>query len=460
MNLFLDPNAHFAQLSSQSRRFYVRIDKFDTIPPMVQEQNWKRQRWQVILDGVDADWFDSSGQQCIDQLHRQNVQNDFFNKVPLLALELTLRTDDMLEEGPFFFSQNGTMPDDGDWFAISLSNNIFARQARLYANLFSDGISVHVDEPIKIPSITLQNLLGTVFSLDCIPDATSLSIEQAISSHAPVGVVVHDVGQGNSNAIVDAKGRPLTYFDFGAAVYANRKTRPNCLTQFCFCAEPSIILSHWDSDHWAAGNIDKASLTQTWIVPRQKLGATHRTFAQQIIANGKLLIWPPTLQSIVSPYALVEKCTGNGRNNSGLAVIARASQQDIHAPHCLLPGDASYGVIPSHSSFKFTFVVSPHHGGDTRDSWAPACPSCANARLVHSFGTNNTYGHPSPTTRASHHAVGWIDSAVISTASAELVRETKKRKNGVGHIFLPWYPQTGTPIVTCCGNGYLTATQT
>jgi hypothetical protein len=79
---------------------------------------------------------------------------------------------------------------------------------------------------------------------------------------ASVGVVdtlvAYDVGQGTALGLLCGSEDARLFFDLGGGAYGNKKTRPNPL-RFCWRANPPIVLSHWDTDHWAGETSDRRS---------------------------------------------------------------------------------------------------------------------------------------------------------------------------------------------------------
>ena len=71
-----------------------------------------------------------------------------------------------------------------------------------------------------------------------------------------------DVGQGTAVGLADSNQDIHLYFDLGGGIYRNGPTRPKPL-RFCWHVDAPIVLSYWDSDHWAGEIAD----------PQQGLGS-------------------------------------------------------------------------------------------------------------------------------------------------------------------------------------------
>ncbi len=239
--------------------------------------------------------------------------------------------------------------------------------------------------------------------LDPIPDATEHEIRGVLNKiPASDDVIVYDVGQGNCNGLRSSCIVSL-YFDFGGGTQANLTTYPTNLA-FCFTQQPPVILSHWDWDHWASGARHQNATYSKWIVPRQRLGATHAQFASRLLSKGNLLIWPDALPHLSFAFGKVQKCNGSGRNDSGLAVLV---DTQLGTRSALLPGDARYSVIPDNGDGNLDCLVMTHHGGKAHESFVPAPANPTTSKLICSVGNGNHWQHPLGPTMTNHASAGW-----------------------------------------------------
>lgn len=249
-------------------------------------------------------------------------------------------------------------------------------------------------------------------------------------------VAVYDVGQANCNAVIDASGRPLIYFDMGwpwssaaAPVQVPDLLRGN---------NAPVVLSHWDFDHWAfalqargrggKGVVVKPeALERTWIarkpeVTAHRLGPTHIAFAIELLKAGKLLLWPSAWQVLNATGLRLIACKPKGaalsdRNNSGLAMrvqhVGEAGVGDV-----LLTGDADYASISNVDSAALdglTGLVVPHHGGATITS--PPAPALSYSPAVISSHERSTYGHPKAAVIFSCISAGWGIACTLDRCS-------------------------------------------
>ena len=309
-------------------------------------------------------------------------------------------------------------------------------QVEQYLNLFGNAIPRSTNVVFVPPNDAL--MLSAFFGIDDIEDSSEDEILSAIGVPDRDAAVVYDVGQGNCNAVVGSDQAPQVYFDFGGGVIGHSNTYPSGLTDFCFAKNPSIVLSHWDWDHWssaqrtksAAGNAN--AIAAPWIVPRQRLGPVHRGFFAKL---GTVKIWPNTLAQVHVGGVTIQKCTGprSNRNHSGLAMVFEPSW--AQASGVLFTGDCDYRFIPATLGNQSTFdaLVVPHHGGRHLPNTHIPQPALGAQylRLCISCGRPNQYGHPDAGTINQHVASGWATTSHLHTST-----RTQTPPGPAGHIWL------------------------
>lgn len=311
-------NPHFSssyerdQMPPLPRSGYARMDDLEI------SRNGSTAR--VSFDMVDADWVNK-----YLPLKDSNPRIVDFENMPLFHLEivinfinyrtvwpqryLPLAISSALHRrflgGPWqsrdFPDPTGLSPNPSLWFFIEQTRKWRGHRANLYRNMSGDVESINVDvQPSDVPKELNQifTLPGT--SVNTLDPAALALIGDTVCDR----IVVFDVGQGNANGMVkNGSVAPELYFDAGAGVYGNFHTRPRKLHLPADNARV-VILSHWDSDHWAGANIpgNDELLSRTWIAPNQTVGPRHAAFAQRIIDNsGTLLLMEkmaPTVQVI------------------------------------------------------------------------------------------------------------------------------------------------------------------
>jgi hypothetical protein len=404
------------------RKAYALLDQTEPIDPHESEEAV------FAFDAVDANWsgfgpggaFDlerpdqTAGRlsqfwtRMFGSLDLQRSE-DLFDKMPIYRIEVTSQRGDPFWNILMGFSEH-------DWITLEL-----APSGRFPVDVYGGILAAAVEASLVSLAITspaVSTALSAGFSVDAWPDAAATEIGQALTGRGPIeSLVGYDVGQGAAVGLLDAGENARIFFDLRGGAYGNRKTRPNPL-RFCWRARAPVILSHWDTDHWAGEITDPVAARTTWVAPRQgKLGPTHHAFAGRILTlGGRLLIWGApacTTQSyLVAPAQTLSltRCTGSSRNGSGIAGLVEMSKP---AQAWLLTGDAGYHELGLMSvPAQLSTVVVPHHGADMGPkSVAPVRPS-GYSRLVYSFGPGNSHGrtkvrHPTSAAVAHHNAQGW-----------------------------------------------------
>lgn len=257
-----------------------------------------------------------------------------------------------------------------------------------------------VDAPL-LPDVTAA-LLALV-SLDDTPTATTPELLTFSSATDAAYVAVMHVGQGNCNAVCNAQGAPIFYFDLGAGCLQNTHTRPVPL-RFCFTQQPWVVLSHWDFDHWYGATLPGQAVPPVnWLAPSQAIGVRTRKFAAGLIARGLLRLWPAAQRTVVNAPVELAKCGGASKNDSGLALTVGFHRRGA----VMCPADATFDHIPVPRLGRgrpLAGLVATHHG--SAHIGAPIPRPAPTAKLAFSFGTGNSFGHPGGS-RTLYAAEGW-----------------------------------------------------
>jgi hypothetical protein len=275
-----------------------------------------------------------------------------------------------------------------------------------------------------------------------------------------------DVGQGDCNAIIGARRngggavtgtRIITYFDMGGGCGRCARTNPdygnvaNMAARFDFTVNPSIILSHWDKDHYYGAVNAPTSHGMNWLAPRQRIGVQCARFVNRLTniqcypAAGNAHRYQIANQGGTphggNGHIYVEQATGNAndRNLNGLCVtaITRDALDTADVGKIVMPGDAPYQDIPSLAAppggapgGALAALFAYHHGSRTHFTLAtraaiPAAPT-VNTPLAFSYGLTagnaNGFGHPHATAVAHYRTgngvgAGW--NARSNTASVQ-----------------------------------------
>ena len=332
----------------------------------------------------------------------------------------------------------------------AFSSEVESSEVHQYPNLFDAPVVRRVQGVHRYVGRAQERRLNKAFEID-LPDAPEPAIRAALEpASIAAGIAIYDVGQGNCNAILNESGYPSLYFDVGGGVAQNRHTFPAALQRFCVQqVEQTIVLSHWDHDHWSSAVRFHELQKLRWIIPRQRLGGKHAAFLSSLRAKAgeaNVLVWPEHLSHLQVGDVTVIRCSGprTDRNRSGLALIIEPKHRNLRK-RVLLPGDCPYRYIDAGADAYTSLVVS-HHGGRTDRRKTAAVPrsdgdSCG--RLVYSVGSGNSYNHPLPDVMASH-AASWGTSRLT----------TKRRgKVGLGHVHLYWDNADPDIQLLCGGTG-------
>lgn len=356
----------------------------------------------VLLECIDTQWFGSmqSGEKPL-------LWTDIFRVAPLSVLELT-----GYPLPPF---PEGAQPGDVAWFEFGYEPApTSTSDARIYTSLYSDGSAVKIKfhEPRSLdwapngPMGATGWLTGVLASSGLQAESAKAFSTMLSAVDCSGGVAVYDVGQGACQAALDRNLHiPSLYIDFGGGVLVNRKTFPDAYTGFCFSRRPSVLLSHWDWDHWSSAYRFEEALSVPWLAPPVPHKPIQQAFAADLYVRGMLHVWDETWPAVIRKGAIrVERCTGRTTNDSGLAVTLYPNGKSRR--NCLLPGDAGYAHVPSvRAGEAFSSMCLSHHGGRLHSNLYPKPKHPTTSAL--SAGPRNSYKHPLFSTVAMHLEQGW-----------------------------------------------------
>ncbi|MBV4474788.1 ComEC/Rec2 family competence protein [Pseudomonas botevensis] len=404
----------------------------------------------LAFDLVEKNWLDTQGKtdplfsdapsisdnawKIWNQQGLQSTHNPF-ESMPVYRLELEIpATRGFFGQPPFqttqptFTLRSNVGELESKWFVLDISpvQGPDTEPARLYPGLFADPVTVYVKG--TMPTGKKGEALSSIFSLAHLPSLSTAQLESELSGLDSDLLAVYDVGQGNANALLSTKkygapGVPTLYYDLGAGVYRNRRTTPKSLV-FCFTEKPTILLSHWDADHWAgayASMIKGAypALSRKWIAPLQNVGPVHIAFAHDVLKNGgKFFTYADkNIGSTALNNARQARFTlgdGPDRNCSGIVLVVEEPNHTT-ARSWLLTGDCDYVHFVTHLvPLPPVAMVVPHHGADLDPATpVPKPPSdITYKRLAYSFGHDNRHGqtnvrHPTVKGVSLHNGADW-----------------------------------------------------
>jgi beta-lactamase superfamily II metal-dependent hydrolase len=409
--------------------FFDDLGSDDPLPPLptrvyarIDETSTDRVDQRTLFDVVDADWLDELGDQ------------------PGLLVDPEIELEARSHVSMLVIDEHTTRASEGRVAEIRLGPQHPEGAADHYQTLTSAAVRRRV-ESVNWKTGSESRRLAAFGKLDAIDDASPQEIREALDVGGEVSAVaVYDVGQGLCTAaIVDDCA--AVFFDVGAGSDANASTFPSAFDRLCLCADPTVVLSHFHHDHWAAVGRFPMLLSQTWIVPRQgpTLGFIHAVLAGAIRRCGRLLIWPRREDRLCGGNAIeVLRCGGKARNDSGLAMVVHGGNDDGKV---LLPGDARYRHVNLMPHLARSLVVA-HHGGRTNAQIqeVPKRDKSPAGRLVYSYGPCNTYEHPLPGPFRTHEQVWGPD--YLATADRALDGQ-------LGHVHLYWDQQAPAVRASC-----------
>jgi len=381
----------------------------------------------ATFECVDMSWFHRNQRPEVEWL-------DVFRDAPLSILQL--------DSFPMPPLPPQSVPGDIVWFEFGYSPaGVGESNGRIYKNLFSEGTSVRINyyeprEPAQFPGngpFGLKGWLDTsyVSHWGSVPRGPGPRLQKFLAeAHESAGVAVYDVGQGSCQALIDKKLHiPLIYVDFGGGVKGNSKTFPEALRGFCLTYEPPVVLTHWDYDHWSSALRFPRALNTEWFAPMPPGMPIQRAFAAELHIRHNLYLWPEgSVPLIRGKNVLLERCTGTGTNDSGIAATFYATK--LRRRNCLIPGDADYRYIPSViAKERFNSLCLTHHGGRLHSKYYPIPKRGATS--ANSSGPRNSYKHPLFNSLTKHFDSGWGAPAQTGFSGQRPC-----------HVLLPWGKQS------------------
>lgn len=407
----------------------------------------------------EADWA-REWNSCWRDLAAARRLQEVFDSLELVHLTVAVEP----HEAPWL----SQLQEESPWLELQLSGGSGAVPGLAYVALFAFGQQTNVSIS-SIPGQAAQAQLNAAFSMSSWPHTQPAQLGSIFSQVDACRWHVFDVGQGSANGFV-GHGPVTLFHDLGCDAYANAKTAP-FNTVACHSRDAPIVLSHWDTDHWAGARrfapptFPDAFLRRTWIAPFDPtIGVTHVAFALDILAaGGDLKILPsgsgttPWMHISHGRQLRLIQGSGNRRNDSGLALEVK----DSHDRRWLATGDVDYQHLGAHLNDHYVAIAVPHHGAATSPAANTPQPEPGYARLVYSFGHENTYGHPKQACINSHASRGWGHGAWNGTssgpsASATHVRATGCNAPGVGHlggVIIGWSSAPPCQTGPACGTG-------
>lgn len=273
-----------------------------------------------------------------------------------------------------------------------------------------------------------------------------------------------NVGQANFIIGQAVQGGWRICFDCGFDIWEMNWVR---YSGACGCIarldnQSTIILSHYDLDHFLAVSFSSSSgqslVYSKWIIPDPKI--CIRKYKKGKNARGLVPVSPSTLcllgfllllhradtyvlgidilPASIPPFLLMDYATGRSSNDHSIVCAV-----EVNNHHCLLPGDARYSYWPSRvQSHKVDFLVVPHHGSSLF-SKIPTGLFSNGAECFVCCSENNWYRHPS-----DNHLTALKTANVVPIYRFQLKNGTNLQSYSATGNAIP--DTISTPVFGCC----------
>lgn len=249
------------------------------------------------------------------------------------------------------------------------------------------------------------------------------------------GIRVHDVGQGDSIAILDQHGNPVLQLDYGGRQGHPFSSFPGDRPSDRMPISPGrlLMISHWDEDHWCSARHAEPAKAAKWLVPRQITSPRAVKFSAELddircippdytgrgfrfVAKNGDSVWWEKIAPGPDAFAREEDCN---RTGVALSVVKAGSPNSV----ILLPGDAPFDRVGHYwehfnAGAHLEGLVAFHHGAGTH--WTEGTKRLLRQwsnrahplRIVFSCSDPNAYDHP----KRDNYSVILNDCAFTTTA--------------------------------------------
>lgn len=230
-------------------------------------------------------------------------------------------------------------------------------------------------------------------------------------------VEVEDVGQGNTNLIYDSNS--LAIFDFGANMFASeyelKSIVYNLQDRFRDLRDASLIISHWDYDHYSLLTIidekvlqniccafipeNVISLTAKQTVNKLKKCCKYvRTFSSPTPKDKRSIGITPVIEEDRYVLYIGDKCKDKNKSGLLLAIKGSIDITVMGADHTNWQlGNCIRFLNDSNYKYDVLNIVVPHHGGYSGKIKAKIFSQLTPGIAAVSVG-KNSYKHPNQST--------------------------------------------------------------
>ena len=236
---------------------------------------------------------------------------------------------------------------------------------------------------------------------------------------------VLDVGQGSTNFIF-GEGNYLTVFDFGTYTYASKsqiKDIINNYNRWLISCHTSLIISHWDCDHYNILTAGDESLLRNLccvFVPEKAISLTAKQVIKKLEKNCRYIVAfssPQTQKGsrvgmqVIRENAnyqlfIGERSADTNKSGLALAVYGRNGIAMLSADHRNSQvWKDMYGKMKSCKGTQELHIVLPHHGAN--------CGRLYKKLSIHKAGISavsvgkNSYNHPNQKTLDYYEGKGF-----------------------------------------------------
>ncbi len=237
-----------------------------------------------------------------------------------------------------------------------------------------------------------------------------------------IKVIVKEVGQGNWNEVY-VNDRCELIYDLGASIHSTiREIRSLVNFSTAFSHKPSLIISHWDIDHYQAllevNELVIGDLCCIFVPDKLTSLTSQRAYQRLIDNNTYVVAISPSRNRKLSRrislevinkgrnYIFMKGEESTDKNKSGLVVAIWNSKSSI-----ILAADHHYyqlvnDIIPHLPSNNILHLITPHHGGHAGSVSKLGSLVVNPGKCITSTG-KNSYGHPKDKNRQELVKIGF-----------------------------------------------------
>lgn len=263
-----------------------------------------------------------------------------------------------------------------------------------------------VETPIFHTSISAEDVGNSSFSYQQGFELKKITVSEKIS------IKIKDVGQGSWNEIYGNENLEMVY-DIGASMHFTKEKIRTLIDSMIIQyeqASPSLIISHWDIDHYhiLCGMTDEEFKVFNCIVIRSLLptltsrrvygkmtGALDRKKILSLNAEPKDKKKKNYLRAITPINSTIMIYNGEENKNRNLSCIVITVATDTNS--VILSADSHYKQIANYVLPNLVapnnYLVVPHHGGNAGKFMYNLSMGVKPIVAVISVG-KNSYGHP------------------------------------------------------------------